>query len=140
MSTSFIFIPITSTNFLFHTGYGLSHPIYRHPDLSGGLEADHHVDPRMKRVKMTAYVADRKMNALMAAADLCPPYKVFITSECTMRFRTPTKVNRKYIMKIIAVSKDGDNLWIPAIRWKRKLYVAEGIKELSNGEKVVFVQ
>jgi hypothetical protein len=88
-------------------------------------------------VELTAYVADRKINALMKAADLCPVYKVFVREE-KLQFQTTTKIDGEYIMNLINVSREGKDIWIPAIQWNGKFYVADGIKELSNGESVCF--
>lgn len=91
----------------------------------------------VNNVEITCFVADRQMNSFMSAADLCPSYKVFVREE-KLYFQTTTKVDGKYMMNLINVSKDGKDIWIAAIQWNRKMYVADGIKELSNGEEVIF--
>ena len=88
---------------------------------------------------MTLYTADKRRNELMAAFDLCPKYKVFVTGKETVSFKTTSLVDRAYIMNMIEKSKAQPDMWIPAIEHDGELYVSPEIMELSDGNKAAFV-
>lgn len=87
----------------------------------------------------TLFIADKKQNAFMKAADLCPDYKVFVTGKEAVSFKTKTLVNEQYFMRIIEKSKSQKDFWIPAIEHDGTLYISPEIMELSDGSKVAFV-
>jgi hypothetical protein len=96
------------------------------------------------KIELILYIADHKINGFMKAADLCPPYKVFITDKQRMEIEgKASKWNKrsikKSIMKLIELSKEQENFWIPVIECNDVLYVSEGIKILSNGEHEMFI-
>ena len=85
--------------------------------------------------EMIVFIADNKKNKLMKAFDLCPDYKVFIEQPVNVKFtRAGTDSDEVFISKVINKSKISDTIeWIPAVIYKGLFYVAEGIREISDG-------
>jgi hypothetical protein len=92
----------------------------------------------MTGVECTLYVADRIQNEFMSAFDLCPPYKVFAKT-CVARFTTTTSVDHSYFQNLIEKSKEQKDAWIPAIVHNGVLYKDPAIREISDGQKIMFV-
>ena len=86
-------------------------------------------------IKVKAYIADRKINAIMAAADLCPPNKVFIGGMLTLSVKRKAKTKLKsQLSRIISESKTKMNgYWIPVITYNGEVFVANGIQQVSDG-------
>ena len=90
-------------------------------------------------MKLTLLIADRKLNSMMTAFDLCPAYKVFVTPMEQDIERKGTDSDEAFILRLIEFSKAEADYWIPALLHNGKLYAAEGIKEISDGKTIMFV-
>ncbi len=90
-------------------------------------------------MKLKLCIADRQINALMKAADLCPDYKVFVTIVEEEIKRKGIDPDETFIRRLIELSKSEKKYWIPAIIHEGLIYAAEGIKEISDGEKIMFI-
>ena len=88
--------------------------------------------------QMTLYIADRKQNELMKHFDLRHDHKWFI-KRVTVSFKTKTKVNEQYFLDLIEKSKAEQEKWVPAIEFGGTLYTDPSVKELSDGQQVMFV-
>lgn len=88
--------------------------------------------------EMTLYIADRQQNAFMKHFDLRPDYKWFI-KRVTVQFKTTSKLNDKYFLNLIEKSKAEKEKWVPAIEFSGTIYCDPSVKELSDGNKVMFV-
>src|ERR1700733_3056030 len=91
-------------------------------------------------VEMVLFVADRKVNQLMRELDLFPDYKVFVSAKERATDRTTSRVNDAYIHSLIEKSRSNKEYWIPAIQFGGRLFVADGIREISDGNKTGFVR
>jgi hypothetical protein len=93
------------------------------------------------KVEAIMYIADKKINSLMRSCDLNPEYKVFINSTQNVSYETTTKVDADYFMNLIEKSKkEGLDFWIPCIKYNGAMFVSPEIKEISDGEKCMFVR
>ena len=92
-------------------------------------------------MKLIPYTADRALNKIMAAVDLCPDYKVFaIRGDPVEIDREGDVPDEAFVLLAINHSKHAaGQFWIPAIEFDSHLYVAEGIKEISDGQRVMHV-
>ena len=87
------------------------------------------------------FVADRRINRIMDSLDMCDKGKVYY-QPMSVSFETTTPVNEEYIYNIINKSKDSETLkeeWIPAIEYAGVLYVHKEVTQLSDGQKIIFV-
>ena len=91
-------------------------------------------------MKVTVFVADKLMNNMMKAFDLCPDYKVFASPQEMDMERKGTDSDTDFAQRIINMSKKEDRYWIPVVVLNGYMYVDEGIREVSNGHKVMFVR
>lgn len=91
-------------------------------------------------VEMILFIADRKINQMMKAFDLCPDYKVFVSRKELVSYRTMSKVDDVYVRSLIEKSRDQKDFWIPAIQFGGRMFVADGIMEISDGNKTGFVR
>ena len=90
-------------------------------------------------MNLTLYVADRKVNALMKAFDMCPDYKVFVSILEEDVERKGADSDKAFIKRIIEGSQKYPDFWIPAAVYNGVFYAAEGIKILSDGQKEMFL-
>ena len=90
-------------------------------------------------MRLTLFIADRKLNSMMTAFDMCPAYKVFVTPKEEEIERKGNDSDKDFILRMIDFSKSLKGYWVPAIMHDGRLYVAEGIKEISDGETIMFV-
>jgi hypothetical protein len=90
-------------------------------------------------MKVTLFIADRKLNSMMTAFDMCPAYKVFTTPVDKEIEHKGTDSNESFILRMIEFSKSQKGYWVPAIMHNGKLYASEGIKEISDGETTMIV-
>jgi hypothetical protein len=77
----------------------------------------------------------------MSAVDLCPEYKVFVDIVRVEYKRIGGEEDEEFARRIIGLSKsnkEGD-YWIPAISFNDKMWVADGIKVISDGRSEMFV-
>lgn len=91
-------------------------------------------------MRLTLYIADRKKNQLMSAFDLCPSYKVFVSPVDAEIEREGTNSEESFILQLIEFSKTRKDYWVPAIDHNGFLYAADGIKEISDGNHIMFVK
>jgi len=91
------------------------------------------------KYRMTLYVADRKINDFMECVDLKPKHKVYV-SLMGVDFETSTLVHEQYFLDLIEKSRTQKGYWIPAIEFCGLIYCAEEIKEISDGNKIIFCQ
>lgn len=92
----------------------------------------------MIKHKMTLHIAQRQINDFMQAADLRPEFKWYCES-VEVSFAPPKKVDEKFFQTLMLKSKTNEKFWIPAISYFDNLFVAPGVKILSDGEKEYFV-
>jgi hypothetical protein len=91
-------------------------------------------------MKLTLYIADRKVNNFMKLADLCPYYKVFVTRSTTEDItRQGEDSDEDFVNRIIESSRLIKDFWIPAVLCKDKLYCAKEIKVISDGSSEMFL-
>ena len=90
-------------------------------------------------MKLRLYIANRQTNSMMVAADLCPPYKVFVTPIEDDVVRNGTDSDQAFVERIIKHSKAEKDYWIPAVMCNGMMYVDASIKEISDGHRSVFV-
>jgi len=88
--------------------------------------------------EMTLYIADRKQNDFMKHFDLKPDYKWFI-KPVRVRFKPSKKLNDKFFLDLIEKSKTENEKWVPAIEFNGTIFCDPSVKELSDGQKVFFV-
>jgi hypothetical protein len=88
--------------------------------------------------EMTLYIADRQQNELMRHFDLRPDYKWYI-KPIKVAFSTTTRLSKRYFLNLIEKSKEEKEKWIPAIEFGGTLYCDPSVKELSNGQQIMFV-
>lgn len=91
-------------------------------------------------MRLTLYIADRKTNDFMAAVDLCPSYKVFVKPIEQETERKGVGSDEDFINRIIQLSKSEKDYWIPAVKYNGFVYADEGIREISDGNKIMFIQ
>lgn len=89
--------------------------------------------------RATLFIADKKLNSLMKAMDVCPDYKVFVTGKEDVSFKTKSLVNDGYWMNMIEKSKTQRDYWIPAVQHDGVMYVSPEIMEISDGNKNAFI-
>lgn len=86
------------------------------------------------------YIADREINKMMKAFDLCPDHKVFVALQ-EISFETTTQVNEEYFMKIIEESKKNEKFWIPVIKYMDNVFIGDDkIKIISDGTNQIFIR
>ena len=90
-------------------------------------------------MRLTLYIADRRKNQMMAAVDLCPTYKVFVYSFQHEIERKGNDSDKAFISRIISQSKTQKDYWVPAVAYNGLLYADEGIREISDGNRIIFV-
>ena len=90
-------------------------------------------------MRLTLYIADRRKNQMMAAVDLCPTYKVFVYSFQHEIERKGNDSDKAFISRIINQSKTQKDYWVPAVEYNGLLYADEGIREISDGNRIIFV-
>ena len=83
-------------------------------------------------------VADKKKNSLLAAVDLCPSYKVFVSWCRGSVDRNGTDSDEAFAQRIIELSKAQEDYWIPVVILGGNIYAAAGIKEVSDGKQIMF--
>lgn len=87
---------------------------------------------------LVIYVASKTLNRFMKAADLCPDHKVF-----THPFKVDISVPRiplvEYLDRLLAVPHDDPEDWIAAVSTAGTIRVVKGIRELSDGQRILFV-
>lgn len=86
----------------------------------------------------TLYVADRERNNLMAAFDLKPDYKWFVTP-LKVTFEPDQPPTEEMFRQMIEQSKTLDDEWILAIRYMDNLFADPSVKVLSDGEMEMFL-
>ena len=113
-------------------------------------------------IQVTLYVADRAANGFMAAADLRNDYKWFIKPKpSVLTLKEGVTPDRNFFMKLIettyAAFQKGAPYWIPAVNYQQtehrterpgvqgtsishKFYYPPSVKELSDGNGVLFTQ
>jgi len=92
----------------------------------------------------TFYIALRWRNKWMEQFDLREEGKWYVDGMLPVRFSTDTKITPDYFKKIIeesrkAYDKGEEDKWMPAIEFCGTLYVADGVKQISDGKKGIFV-
>lgn len=91
------------------------------------------------RHSVTLFIADRKQNEFMRMFDMKPDCKWFV-APVESSFTTTTLIDEAYFQRVIEGSKTAEEtFWIPAIKYMNNLYVAAGVKILSDGLKEMFV-
>jgi hypothetical protein len=90
-------------------------------------------------MKITLYIADRKMNQMMAAFDMCPAYKVFVSMIVSEVERVGTDSDEEFFKRLISLSRKEKDYWIPAISHNGVLYTADEIREISDGNHSVII-
>jgi len=86
--------------------------------------------------KMTLFIADRKINELMKYFGLKPDYKEFVIPQ-EISFDAAAEAN--FFLNLIEKSKTDEKYWIPAIQFGSNLYHDPSVKELSDGQQIMFV-
>jgi hypothetical protein len=91
-------------------------------------------------MKITLYVANRRKNKLMAAFDLCPPYKVFAEPMDHDFERVGTDTDA-FACRLIRGSQldESSEFWIPAVVLNGKIYSSPEIKVISDGKREMFL-
>lgn len=87
------------------------------------------------KFEMIMYVAQRELNEMMRCFDLKPDYKWYVT---------PMKADIENpsidkIKKLIAESHKHASIYIPAVRCGSEFVVDEGVMELSDGKRIMYV-
>lgn len=95
---------------------------------------------KSKKIKATFHFGDKEINKFMAAFDLCPPHKRFMTSSVEVSLTTTTPVDREYWVKLIEKSRVDDIPEIVAIEHGGNLYVHPETKVLSDGQREIFIK
>ena len=91
-------------------------------------------------MNITVYIADRKKNQMMAAFDLCPPYKVFVSMiHYELERQGVDSTNEEFAKRLISSSRRHDDYWIPAVCCDGVLYAADEIREISDGNCSLFI-
>lgn len=90
-------------------------------------------------MKLTLYIAEKRINNLMSAFDMCPSYKVFVHPVQQEIDRQGTDSDESFFHRIIESSRSQKDYWIPAVMHDGRIYVADGIKEISDGNRIMFV-
>ncbi len=90
----------------------------------------------------TLYIADKVKNEFMRLFDMRPDYKWYIDRREASFETASLKIHLSpsdYFHNIISKSKENKEFWIPAILYLNRIYANEGVKELSDGKKILFV-
>jgi len=87
---------------------------------------------------LTLWLADKRLNEIMAAFDMCPSYKVFVLNKSS--FDTDKEVTKEFLLGIIEKSRSQETFWIPAIEWDGELISAPELKIISDGKHEAFLR
>lgn len=87
--------------------------------------------------KMTLYIADRLINGFMAACDLRPEHKQFVTPVIATCHKEPTQDYFEMILE--KGSKLSERFWIVAVLYENTMFCHKGIKCLSDGDKEMWI-
>ena len=88
---------------------------------------------------VTLYIADKLTNAFLKAADLCEIGKVYVTPMAQEYTRRGTGSTLDFLQGIISLPMPDDRYWIPAVAGDGEIVVADGITQLSDGRKIMFI-
>ena len=89
---------------------------------------------------MTLFIADKTLNNCMEDFDLKHKNKVYVSNKLNLNFKTTNKISEDYFINIINKSEKNEKFWITAIKFCNKLFVHKDIKEISDGEKIIFIK
>jgi len=91
------------------------------------------------RYEMILYIAKKDVNNFMASVDMKHEGKWFI-EKTAVSFTRKNAVDEKFFNDMIEKSFKNDDFCFPAIEFCGTLYTHPDVKELSDGEKIVYVQ
>jgi hypothetical protein len=90
-------------------------------------------------MKVTLYVADRRINQMMKAADLCDSGKVFVAPLAVEINRQGKDSTKAFLERIVKTPSSDESYWIPAVSAEGEMVITDGINQLSDGDKILFV-
>jgi hypothetical protein len=91
----------------------------------------------MARHSVTLFIANKKVNELMQHFDLRPDHKQFIET-VKASFERAEPLTSEFFLDIIEKSKKDKDYWIPVIQFGDVIYKDASVKELSDGNNVMF--